>query len=85
MCIPLVGVILRASDIVVARRKAVHLRRERSLIQMVLQDRLDASVGDALNGEGSLAGHLQPLLGVAFGQGDDAHAGAEPLFGIRPA
>ena len=56
------------------------------LIEAVLQDRFDGSVGDAPDATGPVAGRFQPLRGVPVPEAQDAEAGAitlSPIYARR--
>jgi hypothetical protein len=52
-------------------------------IEVVLEDRGDRAVGEAVDLESPGAGRLEAIGAVAFAQADDAETGAEALFGMR--
>lgn len=72
-----------AADVGVSNRRPVHGLLGPSAMQIVLQDGIDRAVRGPTDLDGALAGRLQGLAAMGFGQADDAEAGAKSLFGMR--
>ena len=51
--------------------------------RLVLEDRIDGTVGARTDLKRSTAGGLQPFATICLGQPQDADAGAETLLGVR--
>src|SRR5258708_26976360 len=59
-------------------------RRKGLAVEPRLQDRFQASVAEGAHRERPLAGSLDAISAVAVAEAEDAEAGAEALFGMRP-
>ena len=58
------------------------LLRYRSLVQLALEDGLDASEGDGLGGQGARARGFEPFRAVFLAQAHEPEASAEPLLRV---
>ena len=76
-------VVAGAADVVVADGVGGVGESGAGLVEAVLEDRLDAAVAGAADGEGALGGRLQAGVAVALGQAQDPEAGAVGLLGVK--
>ena len=74
--------VVSATDVVVNDRRPVRGLVGLSAIEIVLQDRVDRTVGARPDLEGSCASRLQPVATLGLGEPEDADAGAKALLGM---
>src|SRR6185312_5112322 len=72
-----------AADIVVRYRRPVRGRCRPLAIEVVLQDRVDRAIRAGTDLERTTASGFEPFAAIAFGEPQDADAGAEALLGMR--
>src|ERR1700757_3278639 len=72
-----------AADIVVRYRRPVRGRCRPLAIEVVLQDRVDRAIRARADLERTTASGWEPFAAIAFGEPQDADAGAETLLGMR--
>ena len=78
-------VVTGATNVVVEQAGLISLPLgSRLAFLLVLQDRSDRAVGTGVEGQRLGAGGVQPFGAIAFAQAENANAGAEPLFRMRP-
>src|SRR5438445_12259110 len=76
-------VIAGAADVLVDQERRLR-GGGRGMLSAVLQDRGDRAVGAGTEHQRTGAGGIDPFGAIALEQAQDADAGAEALFGIRP-
>jgi hypothetical protein len=79
-------VVARAADVGMGGEQLALLGwLRRSVVEPVLEDRLDRPIGAGADVETAIAGRFQPLGAVLSGEPENAEAGAVALLGMRPA
>lgn len=58
--------------------------RRRCPVEMVVEDRADGAISPCTDLQRPAAGGVDALAAEALGEPDDAEAGTEALFGMRP-
>src|SRR5579872_5519275 len=82
----LLMVVARAADVVMEDRHAVRGTLERGLpIELVVEDGADRSVAECADLDGACGGGFETFTAEGAHQTQDAPAGPEALFGMRPA
>src|SRR5215470_5587592 len=79
-------VVARAADVVVDDRHAVRGTLVRGLpVELVIEDGADRSVAEPADVDGARRGGFEPFTAERAHEPHDTQAGAEALFGMRPA